>query len=238
MNPDIFGAAIQDYYADQYSEDIVVQAADFDDDSIPIPYLFRSYEEMPPLEQKALSLCRGTVLDVGCGAGSHALYLQNECKLQVTAIDSSAGAIGVCQQRGVQQAEVSTLYDWKKSGFDTIILLMNGSGIIGRLQEIDRFFTHLKSLLQPNGQVLIDSSDLAYLFMEEDGGFWVDAAAGYYGEMQYRLQYKNQVSDWFDWLYLDYNTLQNAANHHGFVCELAYEGDHYDYLAQLTWVDS
>ena len=234
MSKDIIGKAIQDYHNGKYTENIIVQSPDFDDDTIPIPYLFRSFDEMPVIEQKALQLCQGHVLDVGCGAGSHSLYLQRQKGNQVTAIDISPGAIDVCKQRGVTHAEVKNIYDIKEGQFDTILLLMNGSGIIGSLAQIDHFFIYLKKLVIPGGQILLDSSDLSYLFMEEDGGMWIDASAGYYGEMQYKMSYKQESTDWFDWLYLDYNTLQNAANHHGFICDLVCEGEHYDYLARLT----
>ncbi|GAA4279156.1 class I SAM-dependent methyltransferase [Aquimarina mytili] len=234
MNKDIFGAAIKDFYNQEYTEDIVVQAPDFDDDIIPIPYLFRTYSEMPIIEQKALDLSYGKVLDIGCGAGSHALYLQNEKKLVTTAIDISEGAIEICTKRGVTKAIVQDIFELKNEKFDTLLLLMNGSGIIGKLSNIDRFFTHMKTLLNPGGQVLLDSSDISYLFTDDEGGFWVDASAEYYGEMRYALKYKSQQSDWFDWLYIDYNTLQNAANANGFLCELLFEGENNDYLARLV----
>ncbi|GAA4274332.1 class I SAM-dependent methyltransferase [Aquimarina gracilis] len=234
MSKDIFGEAIKDHYNQNSTEDIIVQAPDFDDDIIPTAYLFRSYQEMPSIEQRALDLSKGKTLDIGCGAGSHSLYLQNEKKLDVTAIDVSQGGIEIAKKRGVRQAYVENVYHLQDVKFDTLLLLMNGSGIIGKLNNIDRFLSHIKTLLHPNGQVLIDSSDISYLFTDEDGGFWIDASAGYYGEMQYRLQYKNKQSDWFDWLYIDFNTLQNAANAHGFLCELILEGESYDYLARLT----
>ncbi|EZH73032.1 methyltransferase [Aquimarina atlantica] len=234
MNKDIFGKAIKDFYNKKYTEDIIVQANDFDDDHIPIPYLFREYPEMPKIEQKALELSYGKVLDVGCGAGSHSLFLQNNQKLDVKAIDISEGAIEICKKRGVHHAAVQDMYDHSDATYDTILLLMNGSGIIGTLDHIDRFFTHAKTLLAPGGQILMDSSDISYLFQDEDGGFWVDASAGYYGEMQYKLKYKKQESEWFDWLYIDYNTLQNAANANGLLSELIVEGENNDYLARFT----
>ena len=234
MGNDIFGQAIKDFYDKKYSKDIVVHAPDFDDDSIPVPYLFRSYPEMPAIEQKALDLSKGKVLDVGCGAGSHAIYLQKETGLDVSGIDISKGAIDVCKKRGLSKAEVNDFFNLEHQTFDTILFLMNGSGIIGRLDQINRFFAHLKMLLHPGGQILLDSSDISYLFTEEDGSFWVDTRARYYGEMKYQLSYKKEASSWFDWLYIDYNTLQNAANTNGFLCELILEGDHHDYLARLT----
>ncbi|MHA7060017.1 class I SAM-dependent methyltransferase [Aquimarina sp. M1] len=236
IDKDIFGQAIKDFYNKEYSEDIIVQAPDFDDDIIPIPYLFRRYKEMPKIEQNALDLCYGNVLDVGCGAGSHSLFLQEEKRLNVHAIDISTGAIEICKKRGVSNATVQDIFYLKEVQYDTLLFLMNGSGIIGKLDKIDRFFSKIKKLLKPNGQILIDSSDISYLFSEEDGSFWVDASAGYYGEMQYKLRYKKVASDWFDWLYIDYNTLQYAANANGFICELVNQGDNNDYLAKLTTV--
>ncbi|SEM17573.1 Methyltransferase domain-containing protein [Aquimarina amphilecti] len=236
MSKDIFGEAIKDFYNKNSTEDIIVQAPDFDDDIIPVSYLFRDHLGMPKIEQKALEIAFGDVLDVGCGAGSHSLFLLKEKKLPVHAIDISEGAIEICKKRGITNANVQDIFDLKQVQYDTLLFLMNGSGIIGKLGNIDRFFVHIKSLLKPNGQILIDSSDISYLFTEDDGTFWVDASAGYYGEMQYRLKYKNLKSDWFDWLYLDYNTLQNAANANGFICELLLEGENNDYLAKLTKV--
>ncbi len=233
MKQDIFGTAIRDFYNQEYSEDIIVQAPDFDDDIIPVSYLFRTYSEMPVIEQKALDLAYGKVLDIGCGAGSHALYLQNEKKLTTKAIDISEGAIETCNKRGITNAVIQDIFTLKNEKFDTLLLLMNGSGIIGTLNNIDRFFTQIKTLLHPGGQVLLDSSDISYLFADDDGSFWVDASAAYYGEMRYKLKYKKLESDWFDWLYIDYNTLQNAANANGFLCELLCNGENNDYLAKL-----
>ncbi|WP_062053212.1 class I SAM-dependent methyltransferase [Aquimarina longa] len=234
MNKDIFGEAIKDFYNQKYTEDITVLADDFDDDHIPLPYLFREYSEMPILEQKALDTAFGKVLDVGCGAGSHSLFLQNTRALDVVGIDISKGAIEIAKKRGVKQTMSQDFFNHNQVAYNTLLFLMNGSGIIGTLGTIDRFFIHAKTLLAPGGQILMDSSDISYLFQDDDGGFWVDASAGYYGEMTYTLKYKTQESEPFDWLYIDYNTLQNAANNNGFITELLYQGTHNDYLAKLT----
>ncbi|UZH56020.1 methyltransferase domain-containing protein [Salinimicrobium tongyeongense] len=233
--PDIFGKAFIAYFENGDNTDIVVHSPDFDDDVIPVPYLFRKYKEMPRLEQKALQLCRGKVLDVGCGAGSHALYLQQERKLAVTAIDTSGGAIEVCRKRGISDARNIAFEDLSEEKYDTILLLMNGTGIVGKMKFLDAFFEQLKKLLSEKGQVLIDSSDLIYLFdADEDGGVWVDSSQGYYGELTYRLSYKAETSSSFDWLYLDFESLSLAAGKNSFKCEKIFEGEHYDYLARLT----
>lgn len=231
-NPDIFGQAVLDFYHQNQPENILVHSEDFDDDEIPTDYLFRSYEEMPPLEQKALQFANGKILDVGSCAGSHSLYLQQKNK-EVKAIDVSEGVIEVCRLRGVENAEVQDFFNLKDEKFDTILMLMNGSGIVGKLKNLTHFFKHAKTLLKPDGKILIDSSDLRYLFEEdEDGGIWVNPNQ-YYGELSYSISYKDKTSTPFDWLYIDFNSLQLAAQSNGFTCELIAEGEHFDYLAEL-----
>ncbi|PTX61042.1 methyltransferase family protein [Kordia periserrulae] len=230
---DLFGKAILDYQQGNYTEDITTATSISEEDSLPLPYLFRSYSEMPLLEQTALQLAKGNVLDVGCGAGSHSLYLQNERKLEVTAIDVSPAAIEACKLRGVQHAEVADVMQFSGK-FDTILLLMNGAGMCGKLNQIADFLNHLKTLLNDGGQILVDSSDIIYMFDEdEDGGKWIPSDTDYYGELLYYVSYKGEHEAPFPWLYIDYNTLQNAAHSCGLQCELVLEGEHYDYLAKL-----
>jgi SAM-dependent methyltransferase len=229
---DLFGKALLDYQNGRYSEDIITSTNISEEDDLPLPYLFREFKEMPKLEQKALKLAKGSVLDVGCGAGSHSLYLQ-EKGFQVTAIDISKGAIEVAKQRGVLHAEVKNILD-ESEKFDTMLLLMNGTGIFQELVEVSKYLTHLKSLLNPNGQILIDSSDIKYMYEDEDGGFWMDMNATYYGELDYFLSYKGDQEAPMKWLYLDFEKLQLACETVGLKCELVAEGDHFDYLAQLS----
>ena len=232
---DLFGKAILDYQTDNAPEDLITETSISEEDEMSVAYLFRAFEEMPLIEQKALELAKGKVLDIGCGAGSHSLHLQNKKGLDVTSIDISANAIECCQLRGLKKAiemDVLDLYpDINK--FDTILLLMNGTGIFGTLEKVPTYLQKLKSLLNPGGQILIDSSDIIYMFDEdEDGGKWIPSD-NYYGEVTFTITYKNEKEDSFEWLYLDYNTLQNASFDNGLKCELIEEGKHFDYLARL-----
>lgn len=232
---DLFGKAIFDFYTKNSPEDIITETSISEEDEMSVEYLFRSYNEMPKIEQKALQLAQGKTLDVGCGAGSHALSLQNERNLDVTAIDISEKAIETTVLRGVKNAEVKNILDFEGEKFDTILVLMNGTGIFGKLKNCNTYLSKLKSLLNPGGQILIDSSDIIYMFDEdEDGGKWIPSENDYYGELTFTLSYKGEKEETFDWLYLDYNTLQNAAIANGLKCELILEGEHYDYLAKLS----
>ncbi|WP_353077949.1 class I SAM-dependent methyltransferase [Flavobacterium sp.] len=232
---DLFGKAILDYQTNNSPEDLITETSISEADEMPVSYLFRTYNEMPKLEQKALQLAKGSVLDVGCGAGSHTLALQNERNLDVTAIDISENAVRACQLRGIENVKVANILDLDvKNKFDTILLLMNGSGIFGTLNETAKYLQKLKSLLNKDGQILIDSSDLIYMYDQDEDGAYSIPAEGYYGELTFTVQYKGETEDTFPWLYLDYNTLQNAAIANGLKCELLLEGEHFDYLAKLS----
>ncbi|MCG2461831.1 class I SAM-dependent methyltransferase [Flavobacteriaceae bacterium F89] len=233
---DVLGQALLDFQQGRYTEDILTYSSLEEEDHIPIPYLFRNFKDMPPLEQKALEICRGTVLDIGCGAGSHSLYLQ-ENGFTVTALDRSAGAVETCRLRGLKNVVQTDVMDYKKGKYDTLLLQMNGIGIAGKLQYLDGLFTHLKSLLNPKGQILLDSSDIIYMFdADEDGGYWIPDDKEYYGEVDFTMEYKGVKSAPFPWLYLDYNTLQRAAHANELDCEIIMEGEHFDYLAQLITI--
>lgn len=232
---DLFGKAILDYQTNNSPEDLITSTSISDEDEMSVAYLFRSHAEMPNIEQNALALAKGKVLDIGCGAGSHSLYLQNELKLNVTAIDISTAAIATCKLRGLKDARVQDFMTLESEKFDTILLLMNGTGICGKLKNLPQFLTKLKDLLNPGGQILIDSSDIIYMFDEdEDGGKWIPSENDYYGELIFNISYKGEKDTPIDWLYLDYNTLQNAAFGNGLKPELILEGAHFDYLAKLT----
>lgn len=232
---DLFGKAIYDFQTNNSPEDLITETSISEEDEMSVAYLFRSYNEMPNIEQKALQLSTGKILDVGCGAGSHSLTLQNDRNLEVTSIDISEKAIETCQLRGVKNALVQNILDFDGEKFDTILLLMNGTGIFGKLENCNAYLSKLKSLLNPGGQILIDSSDIIYMFDEdEDGGKWIPSDNEYYGEVTFTLSYKGEKEETFNWLYLDYNTLQNAAIANGLKCELVLEGEHFDYLAKLS----
>lgn len=231
---DLFGKAILDYQTNNSPENLITETTISEEDEMSVSYLFRTFNEMPIIEQKALQLAKGKTLDVGAGAGSHSLYLQNERNLDITTLDISANAIKSCQLRGIKKTYVQDILTLEKEKFDTILLLMNGTGIFGTLENTPKFLQKLKSLLNPGGQILIDSSDIIYMFDQDEDGAYEVPANGYYGELEFSIRYKGESEDSFPWLYLDYNTLQNTALDNGLQCELILEGEHYDYLARLS----
>lgn len=231
---DLMGQAIWDFYHQNSPENLQTETSISELDELPISHLFREFEQMNSLEQKALLSAKGKTLDVGSGAGSHGLFLQNERNLEVTAIDISPKAIEISKLRGVQNAFCTHLLDFNpKERFDTILLLMNGTGIFETLGKIDIYLQKLHSLLNENGQILIDGTDILYMYEEEDGGYSIPAEH-YYGELDYWVHYKGESEDAIKWLYLDFENLKEIAENNGFKTELILEeGD--SYLAKLSY---
>lgn len=231
---DLFGKAILDFQTGNAPEDLITETSISEADDMSVAYLFRPYEEMPEIEKRALSLANGKVLDIGCGAGSHSLYLQEKRGMDVTPVDISPAAIEACRLRGLARARCADVMQLE-GRYDTLLLLMNGAGMCGRLSRLPAFLQRLKALLAPGGQILLDSSDIIYMFDEDgDGGHWIPGN-GYYGEVVFNISYKGEKEMPFDWMYIDYNTLQRAASANGLQPELILDGPHYDYLARLTF---
>lgn len=229
---DLMGKAIWDFHFNNDPEDLQTETSISELDELPVEYLFRSYKEMIPLEQKALQLAHGKILDVGAGAGSHSLYLQ-EIGKDCTALDISPKAVEVIKARGVKSAYCGNILTFSEGKYDTLLLLMNGTGIFESLSKIDVYLRKLKTLLNPNGEILIDGTDILYMFdQDEDGGVLIPAG-GYYGELDYVVHYKGESEEPIKWLYLDYDTLKNAAENNGFKIEKVYKEED-TYLAKLT----
>ena len=233
------GRAIADYYKDKTMVSTNRQASKlrvfspmFEEDEIPLPTLFRSYESMPEIERKALDMAKGRVLDVGAGAGCHSLVLQ-EKGLDVTAIDISPLSVETMKERGVKSVNEQDFFSLDDQ-YDTVLMLMNGIGIVGTLERLPMLFKQLDKILAPGGQVLCDSSDISYVFETEDGMIEVPEDMNYYGEQSFQMQYKDTIGEPFDWLYIDMGTLKEEAETNGYIIKVVAEGEHYDYLARIT----
>ncbi len=230
---DVFGTALWEYHKAPENQKLITWTSLTEDDPVPLSYFFRNHNQMPVLEQKAIELSRGKILDIGCGAGSHSLYLQNQRNLQIVGLDNSNGAIKTATERGVLKTVHQSIFDYQCETFDTLLLIMNGPGICGNLDNLTLLLKKLKSLLNPDGQVLLDSSDLIYLFDETPEGEKIIPASRYYGELQYGIQYQDQIET-FPWLYIDFDLLRDTAQQIGLTTELILEGKNWDYLARLT----
>ena len=235
---DPMGTAMLDYLNGNHDENIIVRSDISEDDFIPVSYLFRDFDQMPEIEQKALLLCKGKVLDIGAGSGSHSLYLQKK-GIDVTAVDISENACKCCKQRGVKNiVNEDILTCQPREKYDTLLLMMNGIGFTGTLPGLNIFLQKAKELLNPGGQILLDSSDIKYMFEDEDeetlNEIFHSPDAPYYGEVTYLMEYRDITGDPFKWLFVDAETLKKKAVENGFDFILKHKGTNYDYLALIT----
>lgn len=227
---DPIGQAIQDFSTTKKSQNIIVASDLCDDDVIPSAYLFRNWNELPKLEQIAIGHCSGKILDVGAGAGCHAKLLK-EKGLEVTALEPSEKAVDYMRSVGVNAIR-DTFQNHANEQYDTLLLLMNGIGLAGSLENLESFLNHAKSLLHPNGKIICDSTDIIYLYEEEDGSMWMDLNAAYYGNFKFQMTYKDHQTEWFDWLYIDFARLKEIAEKVGFTVEILFEEKEH-YLVEL-----
>lgn len=233
---DAYGKGLQAWFDGQRNAKFTVWCDIAETEKWEIGVFFRTYKEMPELEKKALDLCKGRVLDVGAGAGSHALYLQDK-GLVVEALDISEGAVDVMKRRGIGNVIEGDFFTYAASEkYDTILMLMNGIGIVQKIDSLHLFFQRVKTLLNEGGRVIVDSSNILYMYEEEDGSAVIDLNGKYYGEVEYRMDYGKMRGERFNWLFIDYDTFAEYATRFGFVCEKVYEDDHYLYLAELRLV--
>ena len=229
---DPIGRAIAEYWKTKTADRLRVFSPMFEEDEIPLTTLFRSYEDMPEIERKALDMAKGRILDVGAGAGCHSLVLQ-ERGMDVTAIDISPLSVETMKEREVKKVIEQDFFTLEGQ-YDTILMLMNGIGIVGTLERMPEFFRQLDKILAPEGQLLCDSSDISYVFEDEEGLIDIPNEMDYYGEHSFRMQYKDTIGEPFDWLYIDADTLKQKARRYGYTAEVMAEGEHYDYLARIT----
>ena len=232
---DPMGRAIADYHKEKKASKLRVFSPMFEEDEIPLTTLFRNYKSMPEIERKALDMAKGKVLDVGAGSGCHSLFLQ-EKGLDVTAIDISPLSVETMKERGVWKVFEQDFFTLEGQ-YDTILMLMNGIGIVGTLERLPEFFKQLDKILAPGGQVLCDSSDISYVFETEDGIIELSDDMTYYGELSFQMQYKDTIGEPFPWLYIDADTLRERAARNGYAVEVVAEGEHYDFLARIAKID-
>ena len=234
--PDVLGQALLDYHHGKHQATVTVHCSAADDEPLPAAYFFRTLLQMPELERLALDEARGRVLDLGAGAGCHSLELQSRGFAFVKAVDVSAGAAQVMTERGVQVVARHDLYaplPATELPYDTILLLMNGLGLTGTLDGLDKFLAHARTLLAPGGQILATSSDVRYLYEDEDGALVINLNGPYYGEVKYTLSYHGKAGEPFPWLFVEAALLNDAAETAGYTAEFLREDEDDQYLVRL-----
>ncbi|WP_207426274.1 bifunctional 2-polyprenyl-6-hydroxyphenol methylase/3-demethylubiquinol 3-O-methyltransferase UbiG [Pedobacter sp. SYSU D00535] len=224
---DLYGQALVDFYNQRLQEVLWINTSYGEPEEMPVEVFFRTEEDMPELELIAMAECRGKVLDIGAGAGSHSLLLQN--RLDTTALEISKIACTIMQLRGVEKVKNQNIFEYQNEKFDTLLLLMNGIGLCGTIGRVRDFLQHAKKILNKGGSIIFDSSDISYLYQEG-----VPMPMNYFGEVSFQYQYKSLRDRWFKWVYVDPETLISLARQEGWRTEILYQDDSDQYLARLT----
>ena len=229
---DPFEQAFFDYLNGDENASLVVHNSKGDDEVMQVAYFFRAWKEMPELERLALESCYGHVLDIGAGSGCHALHLQNS-GIKVTALDIKPGFVEVMKKRGIHNTVLADVQKVGNETYDTLLMLMNGIGFTTDFKGLEKFLKKARGMLKPGGQILMDSSDLLYLYQEEDGSVSLDLSENYYGEVEYQVEYKGVKGEPFKWVFVDFSNLSYFADQAGFRIELLFEDENFNYLARL-----
>ena len=224
---------MNDYYQGNRDAKIKIHSPDFEEDEVEVSWYFRQYDDMPEIEKKALDLCQGKIIDIGAGAGSHALYLQKK-GMDVTALDISGGACEIMRMRGVKKVLQEDIFTYKEEKYDTSLMLMNGIGVTGSIENLDIFLDSLNDLLNPGGQLLFDSTNLIYLYSNDQGEEKINLNDDYYGQVQFRMEYDDFFTRQFSWIYIDFDTLAGMAEEKGLKAEKIMDGENYHYLGRIS----
>lgn len=227
---DIYGKALKDEFYGVKSETLWLHNSYDEPEIMPVDIFYRDWDDMPELEHIAIHNCKGSVLDVGAGTGSHTLVLQQNPKLDVFALDNSPSACEIMRLRGVKNVIETNFPDKSLGKHDTLLFMMNGIGITGTMKGLKKFLQEARKYLNPGGQLLFDSSDIAYLY---DQGIELPLKH-YYGEVQYQYEYKSQKGNWFKWLFIDPSALKSLAKETGWKMEILFEDGNDQYLARFT----
>lgn len=224
---DIFGRALQDFNQFGQTEKLWLHNNYGKPEDMPVEIFFRTEEDISDLEEFALNLCKGKILDIGAGAGAHSLILKTY-NFDVTALEISPLACEVMKNRGLKKVINANIFTYQEK-FDTLLLLMNGIGLCGDIKRLNRLLAHLKKCLNAGGQIIFDSSDISYLYPNENY-----PRENYYGQISYQYEYQSVKGDWFEWLYVDFDRLKKIALTNGLICERLFEDDMDQYLVRLT----
>lgn len=226
---DIYGEALTEFHQNgELKTPLLLHSSYGDIEEMPIEVFFREEEDLPELEFIALSLCDGTVLDVGAGVGSHALYLQNK-GFEVTALEISTAACNIMTERGVQKVIQEDFFELEDLKYDTLLFLMNGIGLAKSIEGFRSLLHHAKSLLTAKGQLLFDSSNISYLYDE----YAIERPNYYFGEIGFQYEFNGIKGEPFKWLYLDQTSLIKIAHEESWVVQVLYEDDNDQYLVRM-----
>ena len=233
---DAFGYALFNYWKGNHKTPHTLKRDDGRADKESLKHYFEKYPQFSSIEKRALKYARGKILDVGCGAGRHVLYFQNK-GFNVLGIDESPLAVKVCKERGCRQVKIMDILKpkLKAKTFNTIILFGNNLGIGGDLKGTKKLLKILRRLAKKDGILLLSSIDVK---ATKDKGHINYQKRNlkqgkYIGLLKIRIEYKNLIGDWFDWVMVEPKVLKQLASETGWETKKVFRGNWGHYTAVL-----
>lgn len=232
MNP--FAQALAAYHASNLTAEFVIRRDDGFQQRVPASVFFTDVI-FPPLEVRALDLCRGHVLDVGVAAGRHSLELSRR-GLEVTSLDILPGMERILRERGIARVVIADVMQFTGAQANTVLMLMNGIGMVGTPDRLEGFLQHAHGLIAPGGQIVCDSIDVSVTtdpvhvaYREQNR-----ARGRQPGQQTFTMSYEGEEGAPFDWFHLDFETLSEYARKTGWKAEFLESEPNGHYLCRLT----
>jgi SAM-dependent methyltransferase len=237
LKKDAYGQEIWAYFRGKESFEIVERDDGYFGVSGGSKAYFAEYKNWPEHEKKAINLVKGRVLDIGCGAGRHSLYLQKK-GFDVTGIDNSPLAIKVCKKRGLKKAKVMSIDDvgkFKPDSFDTIIMFGNNFGLFGSFKKAKLLLKKFHKITSPNALIIAESNDpyktdnpahLEYHKFNKKRGRMP-------GQLRIRIRFEKYVGNWFDYLLVSKKEMQEILKDTGWRIKKFIDSKKSSYIAVI-----
>ena len=229
-----FGLALRSYFHGVKDAVVTIRREDGLTAPLPAGYFFRDEAGLSDAEKLALKHCSGHVLDIGAGAGIHSLALQDK-GFRVTALEIEPELVKILAARGVKDIKPADIFKFREGTYDTLLLLGHGIGICGNLDGLDKFLQHARKLLNPGGQIILDTTDVRKTTDPQNLAYQeANRRAGrYVGDITFRMEYGGVVGPYFHWLHVDAETLESHALKAGFDCMILLQNENGEYLARI-----
>ena len=238
--------AYGEYLLAQYKKEVrMPEIIERDDDYInygsKAGVYFNEYEEWSDIARQAIDKAKGKILDIGCGAGRHSLYLQ-EKGFDVIGIDNSPGAIEVCKLRGLENAlvrQIDEIDKFEANSFDTILLFGNNFGLLGDEEKARLLLQKMHKITTPNAQIIARSLN-PYTTEEEVHLRYHESnrkRGKFPGQIRIRVRYHEFVGEWFDYLLVSQGEMKEIINDSDWQTTEFINSEEEDYFAVIKKKD-
>jgi SAM-dependent methyltransferase len=234
---DAYGREMWAYFKGERSFEIVERDDGYVDVSGGAPIYFSAHDDWSEHYKRAIEFARGKVLDIGCGAGRHSIYLQSK-GLDVTGIDVSALAVRVSRLRGLKKAKVMSIGEvgiFKPGFFDTVLMLGNNFGLFGSFSNARLLLKKLYRITSPGALIIAESNDpyktenpfhIRYQKANRRRGRMS-------GQLRIRIRFMKYVGRWFDYLIVSKGEMKEILKTTGWKVKRFIDSDSSPYVALI-----